>query len=177
MCVCVSLSLSLSLSHYFVTSCRLREIKNVWRLSLFPPFGDPWPSCLLPSQDQVTKVNVTCSPAKSPWGYLSGLNEVSWGRGYFTRRQPILLFLWVHKVSASSFIDGIIESPVHRSQRNRQDVLCMEPVGGGGFMGQSCCHEWGAEFTSVLWDWPGMEGPRCASDLLQGTAGCMDQPE
>lgn len=26
---------------------------------------------------------------------------------------------------------------------------------------------------SVLWDQPGMEGPRSAKDLLQGTAGCI----
>lgn len=53
------------------------------------------------------------------------------GRGYFTSRQPTLLFLLGAKVSASSFIDGIIESHVLRLQRNRQDVLCMEPVGEG----------------------------------------------
>ena len=33
----------------FVSSCRLREIKVSGTYSLFPPFGDPWPSCLLPS--------------------------------------------------------------------------------------------------------------------------------
>ena len=31
------------------SSCRLREIKMSDICSLFPPFGDPWPSCLLPS--------------------------------------------------------------------------------------------------------------------------------
>ena len=36
--------------HWFVSSCRLREIKMSGTCSLFPPFGDPWPSCLLPSQ-------------------------------------------------------------------------------------------------------------------------------
>ena len=31
------------------SSCHLREIKVSNTCSLFPPFGDPWPSCLLPS--------------------------------------------------------------------------------------------------------------------------------
>ena len=31
------------------SSCRLREIKMSDTCRLFPPFGDPWPSCLLPS--------------------------------------------------------------------------------------------------------------------------------
>ena len=31
----------------------LREIKMSDTCSLFPPFGDPWPSCLLPSQQYV----------------------------------------------------------------------------------------------------------------------------
>ena len=31
------------------SSCHLREIKMSDTCSLFPPFGDPWPSCLLPS--------------------------------------------------------------------------------------------------------------------------------
>lgn len=44
---------------------------------------------------------------------------------------PPFFFLLGAKVSASSFIDGIIESHVLRLQRNRQDVLCMEPVGEG----------------------------------------------
>ena len=35
---------------WFVSSCRLREIKMSGTGSLFPPFGDPWPSCLLLSQ-------------------------------------------------------------------------------------------------------------------------------
>ena len=34
----------------FVSSCCLREIKVSDTCSLFPPFGDPWPSCLLPSE-------------------------------------------------------------------------------------------------------------------------------
>ena len=34
---------------WFVSSCHLREIKMSGTCSLFPPFGDPWPSCLLPS--------------------------------------------------------------------------------------------------------------------------------
>ena len=34
----------------FVSSCCLREIKISDTCRLFPPFGDPWPSCLLPSQ-------------------------------------------------------------------------------------------------------------------------------
>ena len=34
----------------FVSSCRLREIKVSGTCSVYPPFGDPWPSCLLPSQ-------------------------------------------------------------------------------------------------------------------------------
>ena len=36
----------------FVSSCLLREIKVSGTCSLFPPFGDPWPSCLLPSHFQ-----------------------------------------------------------------------------------------------------------------------------
>lgn len=44
---------------------------------------------------------------------------------------PPFFSFWVQKVSVSSFIDGIIESHVLRLQRNRQDVLCMEPVGRG----------------------------------------------
>ena len=34
----------------FVSSCRLREIKMSDTFRLCPQFGDPWPSCLLPSQ-------------------------------------------------------------------------------------------------------------------------------
>ena len=34
----------------FVSSCCLREIKMSGTCSRFPLFGDPWPSCLLPSQ-------------------------------------------------------------------------------------------------------------------------------
>ena len=34
---------------WFVSSCYLREIKMSGICSLFNPFGDPWPSCLLPS--------------------------------------------------------------------------------------------------------------------------------
>ena len=37
---------------WFVSSCCLREIKMSGTCSLFPPFGDPWPSCLLPSHFQ-----------------------------------------------------------------------------------------------------------------------------
>ena len=33
----------------FVSSCRWREKKMSGTCSLLPPFGDPWPSCLLPS--------------------------------------------------------------------------------------------------------------------------------
>ena len=35
--------------HPFVSSCYLREIKMSGTRRLFPLFGDPWPSCLLPS--------------------------------------------------------------------------------------------------------------------------------
>ena len=35
--------------HQFASSCRLREIEMSDTCSPFPPFGDPWPSCLLPS--------------------------------------------------------------------------------------------------------------------------------
>ena len=34
---------------WFVSSCCLREIKMSGTCSLFNPFGDPWPSCLLHS--------------------------------------------------------------------------------------------------------------------------------
>ena len=34
---------------WFVSSCRLREIKMSGTCSLLSPPGDPWPSCLLPS--------------------------------------------------------------------------------------------------------------------------------
>ena len=37
----------------FVSSCRLRERKMSDTRSLFPPFGDPWPSCLLPSHSHL----------------------------------------------------------------------------------------------------------------------------
>ena len=35
--------------HWFVSSCCLRVIKMSGTCSLFNPFGDPWPCCLLPS--------------------------------------------------------------------------------------------------------------------------------
>ena len=35
---------------WFVSYCCLKEIKMSGTCSLFPPFGDPWPPCLLPSQ-------------------------------------------------------------------------------------------------------------------------------
>ena len=37
------------ISLVFFSSCCLRERKMSGICSLFPPFGDPWPSCLLPS--------------------------------------------------------------------------------------------------------------------------------
>ena len=39
----------------FVSSCRLREIKMSDTCRLFPLFGDPWPSCLLPSHSDATR--------------------------------------------------------------------------------------------------------------------------
>ena len=40
---------------WFVFSCCLRERKMSGMCSLFPPFGDPWPSCLLPSHRTVAR--------------------------------------------------------------------------------------------------------------------------
>ena len=42
----------------FVSSCRLREKKMSDTCRLFPPFGDPWPSCLLPSHQQIWKIQL-----------------------------------------------------------------------------------------------------------------------
>ena len=143
--MCMYMYIYIYIYIYISLVCFLLPLKRDKKCLTLEPISSIWrPLAFLPvtlSGSGHKGERDLCSPAKSPWGYLSGLNEASLGRGYFTRRQPTLLFLWVHKVSASSFIDGITESHVHRSQRNRQDVLCMEPVGGGGFMGQSCCHE------------------------------------
>ena len=55
--------------HWFVSSCRLREIKMSGTCSLFPPFGDPWPSCLLPSQIHLQCRRFWFDPwvGKIPW--------------------------------------------------------------------------------------------------------------
>ena len=67
---------------WFVSSCLLREIKMSGTCSLFPPFGDPWPSCLLPSQllwyKNKTHIYVVY---RRPTSYLLTLTDCKlWGR-------------------------------------------------------------------------------------------------
>ena len=52
------------------SSSRLREIKISDTCSLFPPFGDPWPFCLLPSHLLVFKlapISASTPPQKPTW--------------------------------------------------------------------------------------------------------------
>ena len=61
----------------FVSSCHLREIKMSGTCSLFPPSGDPWPSCLLPSQGHLPDWPLLASKAGIPspqaWGQYQSM--------------------------------------------------------------------------------------------------------
>ena len=45
----------------FVSSCPLKEIKMSDTCRLFPQFGDPWPSCLLPSHSWIQLSRFLCN--------------------------------------------------------------------------------------------------------------------
>ena len=59
--------------HQFVSSCRLRETKISDTCSLFPPFGEPWPSCLLASHHHILSfiISVSVSSMQSEKCWLS----------------------------------------------------------------------------------------------------------
>ena len=58
---------------WFVSSCRLREIKMSGTCSLFPPFGDPWPSCLFPLNTIQKNEWQISLETQMTWGHDSGV--------------------------------------------------------------------------------------------------------
>ena len=131
---------------WFVSSCHLRKIKMSGTCNLFPLFGDPWPSCLLPSQYYLS---ISSSVALFSFCFTLSQHQVCLfiflpnESAFHTRWPKYLSFSfsispsneysgsicpgWMHETSARTWCSG-------KTWRERME----REVGGGIGMGKTC---------------------------------------
>ena len=102
----------------FVSSCSLRErLKMSDTCSLFPLFGDPWPSCLLRCYWE--RLRVRGAGGDRRWdGWMSSLIQWTWvwtnsGRYWRTGKPDVLQFMRLQRVG-------------HDLATEQQQIICEE---------------------------------------------------